>query len=127
MEVRGRHFTAPEQRAWRIQQNGESCCQTTNKDRSVLDDCRGDRPHRSATSSNVFDALTDQIKKAVGSRGPKTFTIHGIAKIVVQHKPATKERQGTNPFTGEPTTFKAKPARNVVKIRPLKKFKDMVS
>jgi len=77
--------------------------------------------------SNVFDALADQIKKSVGPRGPKTFTIHGIAKIVVQHKPATKERQGTNPFTGEPTTFKAKPARNVVKIRPLKKLKDMVS
>ncbi len=75
----------------------------------------------------VFDALNDQIKKAFGSRGPKTFTIHGLCKIVVQHKPATKERQGTNPFTGEPTTFKAKPARNVVKIRPLKKLKDMVS
>jgi nucleoid DNA-binding protein len=77
--------------------------------------------------SNVFDALADQIKKSLGSRGPKTFTIHGICKIVVQHKPATKERQGTNPFTGEPTVFKAKPARNVVKIRPLKKLKDMVS
>jgi nucleoid DNA-binding protein len=45
----------------------------------------------------------------------------------VQHKPATKERQGTNPFTGEPTTFKAKPARNVVKVRPLKRLKDMVA
>ena len=77
--------------------------------------------------SAVFDALNDQIKKALGSRGPKTFTIHGLCKIVVQHKPATKERQGTNPFTGEPTIFKAKPARNVVKIRPLKKLKDMVS
>ena len=77
--------------------------------------------------SAVFDALTDQIKKALSGRGPKTFTIHGICKIVVQHKPATKERQGTNPFTGEPTTFKAKPARNVVKVRPLKKLKDMVS
>ena len=75
----------------------------------------------------VFDALNDQIKKALGGRGPKTFTIHGLCKIVVQHKPATKERQGTNPFTGEPTVFKAKPARNVVKIRPLKKLKDMVS
>ena len=77
--------------------------------------------------SNVFDALADQIKKAVGSRGPKTFTLPGICKIVVQHKPATKERQGTNPFTGEPTTFKAKPARNVVKVRPLKKLKDMTA
>jgi nucleoid DNA-binding protein len=75
----------------------------------------------------VFDALTDQIKKSLGGRGPKAFTIPGLCKIVVQHKPATKERQGTNPFTGEPTTFKAKPARNVVKVRPLKKLKDMVS
>jgi nucleoid DNA-binding protein len=76
----------------------------------------------------VFEALNDQIKKALSGRGgSRTFTIHGLAKIVVQHKPATKERQGVNPFTGEPTTFKAKPARNVVKVRPLKKLKDMVS
>jgi nucleoid DNA-binding protein len=77
--------------------------------------------------SAVFDAMAEQIKKSLSARGPKSFTIHGVCKIVVQHKPATKERQGTNPFTGEPTTFKAKPARNVVKIRPLKKLKDMVS
>ena len=51
---------------------------------------------------------------------------HGLAKIVVQHKPATKERKGINPFTKEETVFKAKPARNVVKVRPLKKLKDMV-
>jgi nucleoid DNA-binding protein len=78
--------------------------------------------------SAVFDALNDQIKKALSGRGgARTFTIHGLAKIVVQHKPATKEREGINPFTGEKTTFKAKPARNVVKVRPLKKLKDMVS
>ncbi len=76
---------------------------------------------------NVFDALNDQIKKAVGRGGSKTFTIPGLCKIVVQHKPATKERKGINPFTKEETVFKAKPARNVVKIRPLKKLKDMVS
>ena len=76
--------------------------------------------------SAVFDALNDEIARALGSRGPKTFTIHGLCKIVVQHKPATKERKGINPFTGEETVFKAKPARNVVKIRPLKKLKDMV-
>ena len=75
--------------------------------------------------SKVFDALSDEITKAL-SRDPNTFTIPGLCKIVVQHKPATEEREGTNPFTGEPTIFKAKPARNVVKIRPLKKLKDMV-
>ena len=75
----------------------------------------------------VFDALNDQIKKALSRGGSKTFAMPGLCKIVVQHKPATKEREGINPFTGEKTTFKAKPARNVVKIRPLKKLKDMVS
>jgi nucleoid DNA-binding protein len=41
-------------------------------------------------------------------------------------KPATKARKGINPFTGEETTFKAKPARNIVKVRPMKALKDMV-
>ena len=74
----------------------------------------------------VFDALSAEIGKAVGKRGPGLFTVPGLCKIVVQHKPATKARKGTNPFTGEETVFKAKPARNVVKIRPLKGLKDMV-
>lgn len=76
--------------------------------------------------SEVFDSLSNQIEKALGKRGPQTFTIPGLCKIVVQHKPAQKEREGINPFTGEPTIFKAKPASNVVKIRALKKLKDMV-
>ena len=75
---------------------------------------------------SVFDALSAEIKKAMGRSGPKVFTIPGLCKITVQHKPATKARKGTNPFTGEETMFKAKPARNVVKIRPLKNLKDMV-
>jgi len=74
----------------------------------------------------VFDALNDEIAKAVGKKGPQTFTLPGLCKIVVQHKPATPAREGVNPFTGEQTMFKAKPARNVVKVRPLKKLKDMV-
>jgi nucleoid DNA-binding protein len=47
-------------------------------------------------------------------------------KIRVKRKPATKARRGTNPFTGEEMMFKAKPARNVVKVTPLKALKDMV-
>jgi len=76
--------------------------------------------------SAVFDALNIEIEKALGSEGSQTFTLPGLCKIVVQNKPATPEREGVNPFTGEKTTFKAKPARNVVKVRPLKKLKDMV-
>lgn len=74
----------------------------------------------------VFDSLTAQIKKNIGKRGPGTFTIPGLCKIVTQRKPAVKARKGINPFTGEETMFKAKPARTVVKIRPLKGVKEMV-
>lgn len=75
----------------------------------------------------VFDALDGQIEKALTGRGaPKMFSLPGLCKITLQHKPATKEREGRNPFTGEMTTFKAKPAKTVVKVRPLKKLKDMV-
>ncbi len=49
-----------------------------------------------------------------------------LMKIEVKRRSATKARKGINPFTGEETIFKAKPARRVVKIRPLKKVKDMV-
>ena len=58
--------------------------------------------------------------------GPGSITLGGLLKIKVVRKPATKARKGINPFTGEPTTFKAKPARNVVKITALKKLKDAV-
>jgi DNA-binding protein HU-beta len=54
------------------------------------------------------------------------FTVPGMMKVTVQRKPATKARKGINPFTGEPTIFKAKPARNVVKVRPMKGLKDLV-
>ncbi|MEO1495539.1 MAG: HU family DNA-binding protein [Planctomycetota bacterium] len=77
--------------------------------------------------AEVFDALDGQIEKSLAGRGAaKVFSLPGLCKITLQHKPATKEREGTNPFTGEPTIFKAKPAKTVVKIRPLKKLKDMV-
>ena len=54
------------------------------------------------------------------------ISIAGLMKIIVIKKPATKAREGINPFTGQPTIFKAKPAKKVVKIRALKKVKDMV-
>jgi nucleoid DNA-binding protein len=77
--------------------------------------------------SAVFEALGVEIQKALGKRGgPGQFTVPGLCKIKVLRKPATKERKGVNPFTGEETVFKAKPARNVVKIAPLKGLKDMV-
>ncbi|MBN2371441.1 MAG: HU family DNA-binding protein [Vicinamibacteria bacterium] len=75
--------------------------------------------------SRVFAALTAMIGQDVVK--PGVFTLPGLAKIYVVRKPATKARKGVNPFTGEPMTFKAKPARNVVKIRALAGLKSFVS
>ena len=54
------------------------------------------------------------------------FMLPGFAKFVVVKKPATKARKGINPFTKEPTVFKAKPARKIIKARPVKAAKDAV-
>ena len=55
------------------------------------------------------------------------FVVPGLIRMVVVKKSATKERKGINPFTKEPTVFKAKPARKVIKGRPVKAAKDAVA
>ena len=55
------------------------------------------------------------------------FVVPGLIRMVLVKKPATKERKGINPFTKEPTVFKAKPARKVIKGRPVKAVKDAVA
>jgi len=67
-----------------------------------------------------------QVKREIGKKGSGTFTLPGLLKIVTVHKPATKAGQKPNPFKpGEMMEVKAKPARRVVKVRPLKALKDM--
>ncbi|HWS03146.1 MAG TPA: HU family DNA-binding protein [Gammaproteobacteria bacterium] len=75
---------------------------------------------------SVFEALSGLIKRDLKKNGPGIFSVPGLMKIKVVRKPATKARKGINPFTKEETVFKAKPARNVVKIVALKALKDMV-
>jgi len=77
-------------------------------------------------SATAIEHLSSIIKAHISKKGPGVFVFPGVAKFKTVHKPATKARKGTNPFTGEPTTFAAKPARSVVKVRPLKKLKDSV-
>ena len=66
------------------------------------------------------------MKKDLGRTGAGCFTVPGLMKVVKIHKQRRPARKGINPFTGEMTTFKAKPAHNVVKIRALKSLKEMV-
>ncbi len=76
--------------------------------------------------AGVLDTLTDCIKSAVGKKGPGIFALPGLLKITVIQKAAVPARKGINPFTKQEQTFKAKPARRVIKVRPLKALKDFV-
>lgn len=73
---------------------------------------------------SVMDSLVDVGHKELKKNG--IFLVPGFAKFVVVKKPATKARKGTNPFTGEEMMFKAKPARKIVRARPVKAAKDAV-
>jgi nucleoid DNA-binding protein len=73
----------------------------------------------------VFESLNGVIKKSL--RGSGVFTLPGLLKMKVIKKPATKEREGINPFTKEKVTFKAKPASKKVRVLPLKSLKTLVN
>jgi nucleoid DNA-binding protein len=75
----------------------------------------------------VMDDMHSLIERSIKKRGVGEFTIPGILKITTVKKPARKARKGINPFTGEETVFKAKPASIAVKIRPLKKLKEFAA
>ena len=90
---------------------------------SKLAEENGDNLTRKDVKS-VLEALATVGYKELKKTG--TFLVPGFAKFVVIKKPATKERKGINPFTKEPTVFKAKPARKIVRARPVKAAKDAV-
>ena len=73
----------------------------------------------------VFESLSGVIKKSL--RGAGMFTLPGLLKMKVVKRPATKARQGINPFTKEKMMFKAKPASKKVRVLPLKSLKALVN
>jgi nucleoid DNA-binding protein len=72
----------------------------------------------------VVENLIEQGHRELKKKG--IFVVPGFTKITVVKKPATKERKGINPFTKEPMIIKAKPARKVLRARPVKAAKDAV-
>ncbi|WZO97353.1 HU family DNA-binding protein [Isosphaeraceae bacterium EP7] len=76
--------------------------------------------------TSVFDAMSELITAQLGKKGPGLFVLPGLLKLKIVNKPATKAKQGVNPFTKEPMTIKAKPARRAIKALPLKALKDLV-
>jgi DNA-binding protein HU-beta len=74
--------------------------------------------------NSVLDALSDVVYREL--KAENEVVLPGLVKLTAVTKPAVPEREGINPFTKEKTTFKAKPARKVIKPRPLKALKDAV-
>tara|TARA_R110002124_G_scaffold74771_2_gene200702 strand:- start:6145 stop:6546 length:402 start_codon:yes stop_codon:yes gene_type:complete len=77
--------------------------------------------------SAVMDEYDTLVQRSIKKRSVGEFTMPGMLKITTVSKPARKARKGINPFTGEETMFKAKPASTAVKIRPLKKLKEFAA
>lgn len=76
--------------------------------------------------AGVFHVMGSLIKADLSKNGAGVFKVPGMMRITVTRKPATKARMGINPFTKEQVMFKAKPARNVIRIRPMRQLKEMV-
>ncbi len=76
---------------------------------------------------SVLGELETLIERSIKKRSVGEFTLPGLMKVTTVKKPARKARKGINPFTGEETTFKAKPASIAVKVRPLKKMKEFAA
>lgn len=74
----------------------------------------------------ALEALSEIVMQQLSQKGPGEVIIPGLLKLNVVVKPATPEHEGLNPFTKQPTVFKAKPERKVVKARPLKALKEAV-
>ena len=72
----------------------------------------------------VLDGLTGVIYKEL--KAENEVVIPGLVKLTTVKKPAVPEHEGINPFTKEKTLFKARPARTVIKPRPLKALKDAI-
>ncbi|MGC4004370.1 MAG: HU family DNA-binding protein [Pirellulales bacterium] len=75
----------------------------------------------------VMEALSEEIKKAIGAKGPGMFAVPGLVKIIRKKVPAKAAQKGVkNPFTGELRDIPAKPASVKVAVRALKNLKSMI-
>ncbi|MDX1581594.1 MAG: HU family DNA-binding protein [Alphaproteobacteria bacterium] len=89
---------------------------------AIADDTGLTRKEVGKVMDSLADVMAGHLKKRGGAG---TFSMPGLFKIATKHKPAKRARKGIHPITKEPTTFKAQPASVQVKVRPLKKLKDM--
>ncbi len=94
---------------------------------AIVNQIAEDNDLTKAQVNGVLESLEEIIQLHINKRSVGEFVLPGLLKIQTVKKPAVKARKGVNPFTGEEQMFKAKPASIAVKVRPLKKLKDMAN
>ena len=72
----------------------------------------------------LWPVVSELALKDAKKRTPGSVPLGNLGRLKMRYKPATKARKGTNPFTGEPTTFKAKPATLQPRFTAGKALKD---
>lgn len=77
-------------------------------------------------ASSALDTINAMVAQQLGKRGPGEVLIPGLLKLNIVDKPATRKHEGFNPFTKAPMTYKARAARKVIRVRPLKALKDAI-
>jgi nucleoid DNA-binding protein len=75
----------------------------------------------------VLEALTEEVRKALSSRGAGIFPLLGLVKIEKKKIPARPAQKNVmNPFTKQLQDRPAKPAYTKPKVRMLRSLKEMV-
>ncbi len=72
----------------------------------------------------LWPVVSELALKDTKKRTPGSVPLGHLGRLKMRYKAATKARKGTNPFTGEPTTFKAKPATLQPRFTAGKALKD---
>ena len=77
-------------------------------------------------ATTTLETINAMVAQQLSQKGPGEIIIPNLLKLSIVVKPATHQHEDINPFTKESVTFKAKPARKVVRVRPLKALKDTI-
>lgn len=101
--------------------------QTKYTKTEILNEMAADTGLTRKQVGDVLESLAGVIERHIKKRAVGEFTLPGLMKIRTVKKPAKRARKGINPFTGEETVFKARPASTSVKILALKRLKDMAN
>ncbi|MDJ0947292.1 MAG: HU family DNA-binding protein [Alphaproteobacteria bacterium] len=87
-----------------------------------------DRDFSRRDASRLLDTLWPVVSqlalKDTKKRTPGSVPLGHLGRLKMRFKAATKSRKGINPFTGEPTTFRAKPATLQPRFTAGKALKD---